>query len=190
MGLLINLSLFATGSSVTNAPQPVANVELNRYFGSWYELVSIPNSFQDNLENGYGRCYNTIAEYAPLKREKLSVKNICYRYNEQGEGSVDVAEAIGRSVKGSGNAKLKVNFTGIALLRWAHIGDGDYWIFGLGPVNESGLYSWAFVGSPDRKFGWILSRTKTLSSGERAKINNLILEKGYLRENFINSRKP
>jgi apolipoprotein D and lipocalin family protein len=34
---------------------------------------------------------------------------------------------------------------------------GDYWILGL-----AGDYSWAVVGSPDREYLWILSRTPAL----------------------------
>jgi ABC-type branched-subunit amino acid transport system substrate-binding protein len=40
---------------------------------------------------------------------------------------------------------------------------GDYWILGL-PAD----YSWAVVGSPDRKYLWILGRTAPLSPDQFA----------------------
>ena len=188
---LLSSAIYATGAGVNNPPTTVSNVELNRYFGSWYEIVRIPNSFQDNTtKDRFGRCYDTIAEYAPIRKNKLSVKNTCIRYNETEDATmIDVAEAIGKSVENSGNAKLKVNFTGFALLRWTGFGDANYWILGLGPTNNEGLYSWAFVGSPDRKFGWILSRTKKINNSQMKIIKNLIIEKGYSLGSFINSRK-
>jgi apolipoprotein D and lipocalin family protein len=43
---------------------------------------------------------------------------------------------------------------------------GDYWIIGLADD-----YTWAVVGSPDRKYLWILARTPRLdaASFERAR---------------------
>jgi apolipoprotein D and lipocalin family protein len=37
---------------------------------------------------------------------------------------------------------------------------GDYWILGL-----ASDYSWAVVGSPDRKYLWVLARTPALEAG-------------------------
>jgi len=179
--------LNATSRPLNNPPVPVPRVELNSYLGSWFELVRIPNSFQDNtLEEGYGVCFNTIADYATRSNSttKLSVKNTCYRFNSVGDSFEDIAQAKGEVVKNSGNAKLKVNFTGSAILDLLTLGDADYWILGLGPINSKGLYSWAFVGTPDRKFGWILSRTKTLSSNQTAKIRELIITQGYEPSRF------
>ncbi len=175
----------ATGADIPrDPPETVSSVEIPRYLGKWYEIKRMPNSFQDNSKDGYGVCKNTIAEYAERGQEKLSVQNTCYRYNSQNEELIDIAKAKGRVVEGSNNAKLKVNFTGIFLLNLFGIGDGDYWILGLGPVNKEGLYSWAFVGAPKRNFGWILSRTQTLAAGEEKKIEKIIIEKGYSPDSF------
>ena len=40
---------------------------------------------------------------------------------------------------------------------------GDYWMIGLADD-----YSWAVVGSPDRKYLWILARTPILDAGRFA----------------------
>ncbi|HEX6323603.1 MAG TPA: lipocalin family protein, partial [Vicinamibacterales bacterium] len=44
-----------------------------------------------------------------------------------------------------------------AWLSWLPMVWGDYWILGLAPD-----YAWAVVGSPDRKYLWILSRTAAM----------------------------
>lgn len=161
--LISALILLTTASSValeTKAPPDMPTVpfvELNSYLGLWYEIRRIENSFQDNDKKGEGVCYNTTAEYSLLSDGKIQVKNTCYRktYSE-------VAKAKARVVKDSNNSKLKVNFTGLAFLEWLRIGDGDYWILDLGPLDENGQYSWALVGEKKRKYGWILSRTPEL----------------------------
>lgn len=188
--ILIPTLVFATGSNASsNPPTTVNNVELSRYVGLWYEIARLPNNFQDKAKNGYSACYNTIAEYSLRNDGKINVKNTCYRQNSSGEEFIDIAKAKAESVKGSNNSKLKVNFTGLNLLDWLGIGDGDYWILDLGPINNNGQYSWSFVGSPKRDFGWILSRQKTLSTNQLDQIRNSISDKGYYVQQFKWSRK-
>jgi apolipoprotein D and lipocalin family protein len=153
------------------------------YLGSWFEIARIPNSFQDNTPGGYGACYNTSAEYAVREDGRLSVTNTCDRRDEAGRVKHDVARAVARPAREGDFTKLKVNFTGIKLLRWLGIGDGDYWILGVGPV-ENETYTWALVGSPTRKYGWILSRTPTLPADTLEAIYQLAEREGYDRTVF------
>ena len=51
------------------------------------------------------------------------------------------------------NSKLKVTFY------WPFT--ADYWIIALGPVLQD-MYQWAVVGSPCRKYLWILSRSEIM----------------------------
>jgi len=180
LSFLSQSTAYGFGSNSTQATlDTVATVELPRYLGKWHEIKRISNRFQDDTKDGYGACKNTIAEYAERSPGKLSVQNTCTRYNAQNKELIDIAKANGRVVEGSNGAKLKVNFTGIFLLNLFGIGDGDYWILGLGPNNNEGLYSWAVVGAPTRKFAWILSRTKMLPVIEEEKIRKVLVEKGY-----------
>ena len=61
-------------------------------------------------------------------------------------------------------AKLEVRFAP-AILSFLRSAWGDYWIIGLGPD-----YTWAVVGTPNREYLWILSRTPEMSAAsyERA----------------------
>jgi apolipoprotein D and lipocalin family protein len=95
-----------------------------------------------------------------------------------------VALGVARVIDDSRGARLKVNFTGIAFLRWLGIGDGDYWILGLGPINEEGLYSWALVGSPKLDYGWVLARRPSISEVEFDEILRLGEHQGYKRGQF------
>jgi apolipoprotein D and lipocalin family protein len=100
------------------------------------------------------------------------VVNSCF----QGDDSKKVAEGVARVVDNITNAKLEVSFVkilGIQLF-W-----GDYWIIGLGDN-----YDFAVVGSPDRKYGWILSRTPKLPQEKLNLISDLLKIKGYNIKNF------
>jgi apolipoprotein D and lipocalin family protein len=128
-----------------NQPQTVNSVDLKKYTGLWYEIAKIPNNFQDQCTGG------TTAEYSLEEDGKIKVVNSCI----DEDGKKDVAEGIAKVVDKNTNAKLEVSFVSFLGIRpfW-----GDYWILGLGDN-----YEYAVVGSPDRKYGWILAREKQLS---------------------------
>jgi apolipoprotein D and lipocalin family protein len=182
--LTLNNSWATGGKPTTPPPETVESVDLNKYIGKWYEVQRIPNTFQDKKKRGFHECFNTTAEYSKAGINKINVINTCYRYDDQNNEYIDIAKAKAKVVEGSNNAKLKVNFTGLSLLEWLGIGNGDYWILGLGPVNENNLYSWAFVGSPKRDYGWILNRTRQLDPDQEEIVKNKIKEKGYDPEKF------
>jgi apolipoprotein D and lipocalin family protein len=56
---------------------------------------------------------------------------------------------------------------------------GDYWIIGL---DEN--YQWAIVGTPNRKYGWVLSRTPKLDKTTLDKIFQIIKDQGYNPNSF------
>jgi apolipoprotein D and lipocalin family protein len=180
--LLFIQTSWAMGSNPT-PPPTVGEVRLESYTGLWYEIQRISNRFQDNTPGGATVCFNTTAEYEQTPDGKISVKNTCTRKSTSGETISEVATAVAFAVEGSNNAKLKVNFTGIALLRWLGIGNGDYWILGLGPV-VNGQYSWVLVGAPTYKYGWILSRTPRLDPNTTDEILSLARSLGYNTEAF------
>jgi len=113
----------------------VAEVDLARYAGKWYEIASFPMYFQRNCLG------DTTAEYALTPDGDVSVTNRC----RTAEG-FDEARGTATVVEGSRNARLKVSFF------WPF--RSDYWVFGL-----DADYRWAVVGNPNRKYLWVLSRT-------------------------------
>ena len=166
------ISVFFLGQlSITEAQdkellETVDKVELDRYTGLWYEIAKIPNRFQRKCDRG------TTAQYALRDDAKIDVINRCIKK----DGSVIEAKGIARVVDAESNAKLKVSFVkifGISLF-W-----GDYWIIGLGED-----YEYAVVGTPSRKYGWILSRTPLLSQEKLDGIFDLLRDQGYNPEDF------
>jgi apolipoprotein D and lipocalin family protein len=144
----------------------VKQVDLNKYVGLWYEIAKIPNSFQDQC------AYGTTAEYKLQKDGSIQVINKCYDEN----GEADIADGVANIVDKKTNAKLEVSFFSILGIRpfW-----GDYWIIGL---DEN--YQWAVVGTPGRKYGWILSRTPSLPDETLQKIFSILKEQNYNPDSF------
>jgi apolipoprotein D and lipocalin family protein len=144
----------------------VKYVDLNKYVGLWYEIAKIPNSFQDHC------AYGTTAEYKLEKDGSILVINKCYEEN----GEPDIADGVANIVDKITNAKLEVSFVSFFGIRpfW-----GDYWIIGL---NEN--YQWAVIGTPSRKYGWILSRTPSLPDLTMEKIFEILISQHYNPEDF------
>jgi apolipoprotein D and lipocalin family protein len=124
--LLFTIGL--TGLYAKNAGiQPVRTVDkvdLDRYMGKWFEIAAFPQRFEKG-------CHCTTAEYEMTDKGYVRVFNTCRK---------------AFVVKGSGNAKLRVQFF------WPF--RGNYWIIDLAED-----YTFAVVGDPSRKYLWILSRT-------------------------------
>lgn len=166
--LLLALTL-ATTARAADPPPTVPSVDLERYVGTWYEIAKIPNRFQDHCIS------NTTATYATRADGRLDVINRCVTEG----GGEDVAKGIARVVDPATHAKLKVSF--LNLFGW-QLFWGDYWVLDL-PED----YRTVIVGHPKRSYGWILSRTPTLSAERRAQLDQRLGELGYDPGVFANS---
>lgn len=158
--LLALLLLGACATTQREPPETVAQVDLRRYAGTWYEIARLPNSFQDGLGRS---CVDTTATYTLLADGALEVVNRCRNADS---GREVVATGTARVVEGSGNAKLRVTFF------WPF--RGDYWVIGLDP-----RYRWAVVGDPDRERLWILSRRPAMSPGDYAQAVGIAAAQGF-----------
>ena len=137
------LGLLGCSSSPPAPPLPtVPAVDLARYVGHWYEITLVPNRFQKQC------VADTQARYR-AQGDDIEVVNRC----RQADGSLSEVTGVAKVVADSGNAKLRVSF-----FRPFY---GDYWVIGLAPD-----YRWVLVGEPERQFGWVLSRTPTLSAAD------------------------
>jgi len=149
----------------------VEKVDLKKYVGLWYEVAKIPNSFQDQC------IYGTTAEYKIDEDGDIIVTNSCYDEKDK----LDVAEGLAKVVDKNTNAKLEVSFVSFLGIRpfW-----GDYWIIGL---DES--YQWAVVGTPSRKYGWVLSRTPSLPDSTMENIFKILKSQHYNPDDFEMSKQ-
>jgi len=163
--LLLSLNIISQDKDL---PQlvTVKQVELKKYVGLWYEIAKIPNSFQDQC------AYGTTAEYKIDEDGDIIVINSCY----EKDGSPDVADGLAKVVDKKTNSKLEVSFVSFFGIRpfW-----GDYWIIGLDKN-----YQWAVIGTPSRKYGWILSRTPSLPDDTMKIIFSLLKSQNYNPADF------
>jgi apolipoprotein D and lipocalin family protein len=147
IGLLI--AGFGAPPATAQTMQPVTAVEavdLERYAGQWFEIARFPNRFQR-------QCAGDVrATYERRPDGRLDVINQC----RATDGQTTIARGVARVVDTRTRAKLKVRFAPAALSFLPFVW-GDYWVIGLADD-----YSWAVVGTPNREYLWILSRTPTL----------------------------
>jgi apolipoprotein D and lipocalin family protein len=170
IGIILLLTLAGVMQAQDKKLTTVDNVDLQRYIGLWYEIAKIPNSFQDHCYKG------TTAEYRLKETGEIEVINSC----TEEDGNRDEAKGIAKVVDKKTNSKLEVSFVRILgfNLFW-----GDYWIIGL---DEN--YQYAVIGSPGRKYGWILSRTPEMSQADLDEAYDILKEKGYDTNKFVKSR--
>lgn len=159
LGMLIPLSLSSCAqrnpAQHNQPPQTAASVDLKQYMGTWYEIASFPNYFQR-------KCQCTTANYQ-LKGNYVRIYNRCIKQDSK---RVSSATGKGWPVAGSRNTKLKVQFF------WPF--KADYWILYHSPNYQSAL-----VGSPSRKYLWVLSRQPTINQSEYKKIISIAQAQGY-----------
>lgn len=155
-------ALLAACITTPHPPLPtVQAVDLGRYYGTWYEIARLPNSFQ-------ARCASdTQALYRPEGKE-VAVVNRC----RTADGAIEQADGIARVVADSHGAKLQVSF-----FRPFY---GDYWILALDPG-----YRWVLVGEPGRKYAWILARQPKLDEATLEALLNRAAALGFDRQAFL-----
>ena len=152
----------------------VPSVDLARYTGKWYEIARLPNRFQKNCAG------EVMAEYAPLAGNQLQVVNACRKKNGQtmrAEGQARLADKSGP------NSKLEVRFAP-AWLSWLPAVWGDYWIIDLATD-----YSYSVVGTPDRKYLWILARTPNLDEAIYQRIIQQTAAQGFAVAQLVKTRQ-
>ncbi len=156
------------------ALEVVASVELSRYSGKWYEVARLPNRFQS-------KCAGEVtATYSQLDDGQLKVVNEC----RQRDGRMARAEGRARLAdKREPNSKLEVRFAP-AWLGWLPVVWGDYWIIALAPD-----YSYSVVGTPDRKYLWVLSRTPQMDEVVYQRLVEQAAAKGFDVSRLIKTRQ-
>ena len=132
----------------------VPHVELDKYLGKWYEIAHLPAKFQEG-------CNETTATYTLSKDGSISVLNQSIK-----NGKMKQAKGKAKVVDKNSNAKLKVTFF------WPF--RGDYWIIKLGSN-----YDYAVVGTPNRKYLWILNRTPQMDDKLYSQLIEYAKSKGF-----------
>jgi apolipoprotein D and lipocalin family protein len=146
--VLLGLGLVSCSSTRgrVDAPVTAEAVDLNRYLGRWYEIARLPMPFQKANEAA-------MAEYGRSEDGTISVHNIAVRP----DGSQRSIRGEARVLNPPENTKLTVRFKTWFGPLIPVPKDGNYWIL---HVDEH--YQEAIVGTPNRKYLWLLARTPTI----------------------------
>lgn len=139
-GLLLWLG-YQTFKTKGTLPQTVTELDLERYAGDWYEIARLPNPFQKFDDVGGLERYR-------LKKNKLKVTFQWHSHHFETPQKTRKGKVWQPNKEDPG--KLKAQFFPLV--------KADYWVLELGEN-----YEYVVVGTPNKKWLWILSRTPTLS---------------------------
>jgi apolipoprotein D and lipocalin family protein len=151
--LAVAMLMLASPALPAAAPAPlrvVEHVDFARYAGTWFEIARLPFRFQRACAS------DVTATYEPRPDGRITVTNRC----REAGGRMREARGVARRVEGRPSSVLKVRFAP-AFLSFIPAVWGDYQIIALGAE-----YDHVMIGTPDRKYLWILARTAHLD-GER-----------------------
>lgn len=167
IALLVAVVAISSQSATAASGNPylptVAKVDLQRYMGVWHEIARLEQHFQKN-------CIGSSAEYSLRDDGEVTVINRCV---DSRDGSMREAKGRAWSVDPTDNSKLKVSFF------WPF--RGDYWIIELGEN-----YQYSVVGTPNRKYLWILAREPVMDGAIYSGIIERLRKHGFSVDNLIN----
>jgi apolipoprotein D and lipocalin family protein len=163
--MLLGLGLGACSSPVSHqdAPATATTVDLSRYTGRWYEIARLPLYFQKADEAA-------LAEYGTNADGTISVHNVAIRP----DGSQREIRGFATVLNPPENTKLAVRFSTWFAFLIPVPKEGNYWIL---HVDEN--YQEAIVGTPDRKYLWLLARTPKVSEQNYAALVARANQLGY-----------
>jgi apolipoprotein D and lipocalin family protein len=157
---VIVLCLVLCLAACTGMPEgvrPVADFELDRYLGKWYEIARLDHSFERGLTR-------VTAEYS--LRDDGGVRVINRGFSAD-KGDWDEAEGKAYFVESPDLGYLKVSFFGPFY--------GSYVVFEL----DKDAYQYAFISGPDTSYLWLLARTPTVSNQILQRFITLAGERGF-----------
>ena len=178
-GILILMSMcaliMASCAGIESRPplQTVASVDLTCYAGTWYEIARLPMWFQRH-------CIDSKAIYTLRPDATIGVHNECVT----DAGGLDQADGIATIVDTNTNAKLAVTFDNFFARLVGPSRDGNYWILDLHPD-----YQTALVGTPDRRYLWMLSRSPHLDDATYQRLVGKAQQLGFPVSDFIRAKR-
>ncbi len=168
------LLMIGCAGMTTNRDLPVVPaVDLTRYAGTWYEIARLPMWFQRH-------CVDSKAIYNQRADGTIGIRNECVT----DKGTTDTADGIATVVDAKTNARLAVMFDNWFAGFARPSRDGNYWILDLDDD-----YRTALVGTPDRQYLWILSRSPRLESAAFQRLVEKGRELGFPVDKLIRDRR-
>ena len=147
-------------NDTTSSIPAVTNLDVPRYLGKWYEYARLPNLFEKDMTK-------VSAIYSMRDDGNIKVVNCGYKDEKQ-----KCITGIAKKADKSNSGELKVSFFRPFYSR--------YRIIKLAPD-----YSWAVVTGKQKKYLWILSRTKNITPEAEKEIFTFLKQNGYPLEKLI-----
>jgi apolipoprotein D and lipocalin family protein len=145
-------------SSMSKSLQTVPHVDLPRYMGDWYVIANIPYFAEKN-------CVDSIESYA--LRSDGDIDNWFTCRKKTFDAPLErKASALAKVANKNSNAEWRVRFFKVISVK--------YLVLDLDPQ-----YQWVAVGHPSRRYGWVMSRSKTLDEQTYQAILKRLTEQGY-----------
>ena len=168
----ISADVLPAGSSTGPELSQVDYVDPEKYQGTWYQVAAVPQPYTLQCTN------DTRAEYE-LNDEgtALSVRNSCG--SQISSDSVIEGTATIRDTET--NASLRVNFPGVPFQE--EDGPVNYRVTHL--EEKDGEYELAIVGDPQRRSGFVLSRTQNLSAEQWQRVEQTVSDRGWWSCSFL-----
>lgn len=144
--------------------RPVAYLDLPRYMGGWFVIANIPYFAEKD-------CFDSVEGYALRSDGRIDNKFACR------EGSFDAPmkpklKTIATVYDRTNNAEWRVPFYKVVRVK--------YFVIDLDPD-----YRWAAIGHPSRRYGWIISRTRSLPDDTYLGILKRLRGQGYDTTKFV-----
>ena len=152
--------------------EPAAALDLTRYLGLWHEVAHLPMFFQRHCADQITATYTQGADGS------ISVLNAC----RTRAGTREASTGTARACPGRPGA-FKVTFVP-PWLRWLPGAWADYWVIDLDPA-----YQWAVVGSPSRRYLWVLSRRPIMQQSLFQELLERAQARGYPVQRLVLAAK-
>jgi apolipoprotein D and lipocalin family protein len=152
----------------------ISQVDLARYAGTWYEIARLPMWFQRH-------CVDSKAIYSTRPGGKIGVHNECITDT----GGIDQVDGMATVVDQETNARLQVVFENWFARLFGSSRMGNYWILDLDPDYRTSL-----VGTPDRRYLWILSRSPHLDESTYQHLVERAHQLGFPVSDLIRTQRP
>jgi len=115
------------------------HIDLQRYMGAWYVIANVP----------YFAERGNVASRDVYALDKEGRVETTYVYRKSFDRPEKTVKSVATVVPGTDDSRWVVKFFGLFRT--------DYWILDIAPD-----YSWALIGQPDHKLGWVLARNPAM----------------------------
>jgi len=141
-------------------PATVAQVDLDRLLGTWFEVARLPNLEADGP---WQRSVDVTATYAKRPDGRITVQT-----------AASNAKAGMRRTEVNGTVHPADPSGSKLILRFFKVIRGDLWVIGLDPE-----YRWALMGTPSRRRLWLIARDPRIDADDYDRAMAIAVAQGY-----------